>query len=80
MHANKIAISIENNLLERLDAFIIANVYKNRSQAIQAAVKDKLVCLEKKRLAQECEKLTPSTEQQMADEGFNEDSQQWPEF
>ena len=42
MAAQKVAISIDQKLLEELDGLVMENVFPNRSQAIQAAVQEKL--------------------------------------
>lgn len=80
MKAAKIAISIDSDLLERLDYFVDKKRFKTRSHAIQFAVNDALQHLEHRRLAQECAKLDPKHEQQLADEGLDEDYKEWPEF
>ena len=41
---------------------------------------DKLARLDKSRLARESAKLDPKLEQAMAEEGIQEDGQQWPQF
>jgi len=70
MHAvaSKIAISIDNGLLDRLDLFIQKKHFKNRSQAIQSAVEEVVDRLEHSRLAAECNKLDPTYERHLADE------------
>jgi metal-responsive CopG/Arc/MetJ family transcriptional regulator len=80
MPAAKVAITIEEQLLKRLDRLVAQRRYPNRSQAIQEAVRDKLERLDRGRLARECAKLSRSAEQEMADEGLAEDLQEWPEF
>jgi len=80
MAASKIAITIDDNLLKQLDLMVINKVYPNRSKAIQAAVADKLKRLERTRLAQECAKLDPKYEQNIAEEGFSREIDEWPEY
>jgi metal-responsive CopG/Arc/MetJ family transcriptional regulator len=80
MVASKIAITIENNLLERLDMLVKYNLFPNRSKAVQEAVAEKLARLEKSRLAQECAKLDPDFEQSLAEEGFAAELEEWPEY
>jgi len=80
MPAAKVAITIEEQLLKRLDRLVAQRRYPNRSQAIQEAVRDKLDRLDRGRLARECAKLNRSAEQTMADEGLAEDLEEWPEF
>ncbi|MBA3019234.1 MAG: ribbon-helix-helix domain-containing protein [Proteobacteria bacterium] len=73
MAASKIAITIDQNLLYRLDSLVKAKRFTNRSRAIQEAVAEKLARIERSRLAQECAKLDPKFEQEMAEEGFTEE-------
>jgi len=80
MAASKIAITIDDNLLKQLDLMVINKVYPNRSKAIQEAVADKLKRLERTRLAQECAKLDPKYEQNIAEEGFSREIDEWPEY
>ncbi len=80
MAASKIAISIDENLLKELDILVRSNMYPNRSKAIQEALAEKLVRLERKRLARECEKLDLAYEQKMAEEGFQSEIEEWPEY
>ena len=44
------------------------------------AVDEELERLEKSRLARECVKLDPETEQSPAEEGIEEDFSAWPEY
>ena len=53
MAASKIAITLENNMLKRLDMLVKSNFFPNRSKAIQEAVAEKLKHIEKSRLAHE---------------------------
>ncbi len=80
MPAAKVAITIEERLLKRIDRLVAQHKFPNRSRAIQEAVRDKLDRLERGRLARECAKLNRSAEQRMADEGLIEDLEEWPEF
>jgi len=80
MAASKIAITIDDKLLKNLDTLIKSNDFPNRSRAIQEAVAEKLVRLEKSRLAKECAKLDPEFEQSIAEEGFSAEMEIWPEY
>ena len=80
MAASKIAITIDKNILKRIDILVKSKVYPNRSKAIQDAVAEKMKQLEKNRLALECEKLNPEFEQSLAEEGFLADTEEWPEY
>lgn len=76
----KIAISIDDTLLARLDVLISENLYPNRSRAIQESVREKLELLDRNRLARECAKLTPSSEKMLAEENIVIESNQWPTY
>jgi metal-responsive CopG/Arc/MetJ family transcriptional regulator len=80
MARSKIAISLDVLLVERLDRFVKEEVFRNRSQAIQAAVEEKLARLKKGSLARECAKLDPRFEKALAEEGLSEDLSEWPEY
>jgi metal-responsive CopG/Arc/MetJ family transcriptional regulator len=76
----KIAITIDESTLSRLDRLVKDRVFPNRSKAIQNAVEEKLKKLEGNRLARECAKLDPAKEKALAEEGMGEELQQWPEY
>jgi metal-responsive CopG/Arc/MetJ family transcriptional regulator len=80
MAASKIAITIDDNLLKKLDLMVKSKMYPNRSKAIQEAVLDKVERFERTRLARECAKLDPKFEQNMAEEGVSMKIDQWPEY
>jgi metal-responsive CopG/Arc/MetJ family transcriptional regulator len=80
MRAVKIAITLDPELLARLDQLVKENQFPNRSRAVQEAIRDKLQRLKRSRLARESAKLDPAFEQTMADEGLTEDGEQWPEY
>ncbi len=80
MATEKIAITIDEKTLSRLDRLVRARRYPNRSKAIQEAVEEKLERLERPRLAQECAKLDPKLEKAMAEEGMSEELGGWPEY
>ncbi|WP_089727076.1 ribbon-helix-helix domain-containing protein [Candidatus Thiosymbion oneisti] len=80
MHKAKIAISLDEKTLGRLDRLVRQRVYPSRSRAIQEAVEEKLQRFDGGRLARECGKLDPKFEQAMADEGIAGDLSEWPEY
>lgn len=77
---SKIAITLDEEIVKQLDYLIIQQSYKNRSQAIEEAVLEKLDRLKRDRLARECAKLDPVEERELAEEGFVEDADNWPEY
>ncbi len=80
MNKAKIAVTIDQNIIERLDRFVKKHVFANRSRAIQEAVQEKLQRMERNRLARECAKLDPAFEKTMAEEGLAEDTSKWPKY
>jgi metal-responsive CopG/Arc/MetJ family transcriptional regulator len=80
MAASKIAITIDDKILNQIDILVKSKFFPNRSKAIQEAVSEKLLRLEKSRLAQECAKLDPEFEQSLAEEGFSAEMEEWPEY
>jgi len=80
MARSKIAITIDQKTLNRLDLCVKSNIFPNRSRAIQEAVAEKLERLDKTRLALECAKLDPKFEQELSEEGFEMEIDEWPEY
>lgn len=80
MSTAKIAISLNTQTLKRLDDYVKHHVFRNRSQAIQTAIEERIERMEHRRLAAECEKLDPEFEQTLADEGLKRDIKEWPEY
>jgi len=80
MARSKIAITLEESTLRRLDQLVRRGVFPNRSRAIQSAVEEKLERMERGRLARECAKLDQVFERALAEEGMSEDLARWPEY
>ena len=80
MARSKVAVSLEERTLRRLDQLVRREVFPSRSQAIQVAVEEKLARLEHTRLARESAKLDPDYEKALAEEGMSEALEQWPEY
>ncbi len=80
MSTAKIAITIEEEMLGKLDRLVSSKVFPNRSKAIQEAIKEKLSRVNRSRLARECAKLDPAVEKSIAEEGFSQEIDRWPEY
>ncbi|HVC98708.1 MAG TPA: ribbon-helix-helix protein, CopG family [Pirellulales bacterium] len=80
MRTAKIAITIDRELLARLDQFVADRQLPSRSRILQEALRDKLDRLDRSRLSRECAKLDPISEQALAEEGLADDVTQWPEY
>ena len=70
----KIAITLEDRLLRRLDQLVAERQFASRSGAIGEAVAEQLRRLDRSRLARECAKLDAAVEQSLADEGLAAES------
>jgi metal-responsive CopG/Arc/MetJ family transcriptional regulator len=78
MRTMKIAVSIDKDLLARLDQFVQKHKFPSRSRAVVEAIREKLKHFDQRRLARECAKLDRQYEQRLAEEGFAADMQEWP--
>ncbi|MGH2620078.1 MAG: ribbon-helix-helix domain-containing protein [Anaerolineales bacterium] len=80
MPTAKVAITLDEDLLKKLDREVEEGKFPNRSRAIQDAVEEKLSRLDQTRLIRESAKLDADFEQKLADEGLAEDFEEWPEY
>jgi metal-responsive CopG/Arc/MetJ family transcriptional regulator len=80
MPKEKVAVTIEKNILIKLDRMVAEGKYPSRSSAVEDAVKEQIEKVEKSRLARETAKLDPAYEQALADEGLAGDLSEWPEY
>jgi metal-responsive CopG/Arc/MetJ family transcriptional regulator len=80
MSTSKVAITLDEKTLTRLDRLVQARVFPNRSKAIQDAVEEKLGRIDRRRLARESSKLEPKFEKTLAEEGLSEELAQWSEY
>jgi len=80
MPKTKVALTIEADLVERVDELVVRHRYRNRSQAVEAALAEKLQRIARTRLAEECAKLDPKEEKVLAEEGIGGNLETWPEY
>lgn len=80
MPTRKIAITIDESVLELLEQLIRDGRYPNRSRAIEQAVREKVERAERGRLVRELAKLDVSEEQLLAEEGIGTEIDDWPEY
>jgi len=76
----KIAISIDVEILNRIDRLVKSKMFANRSKAIQIAIEEKISKLDNSRLAIESAKLNKAEEQQLSEESLQSDLTKWPEY
>ena len=80
MPKQKVAVTIEKNLIMKLDRMVSDGKFSSRSSAVEDAVIEQLTKIERSRLAEESAKLDPSFEQALAEEGLAGDLSEWPEY
>jgi metal-responsive CopG/Arc/MetJ family transcriptional regulator len=80
MPKTKVALTLEAALLEQVDELVAKRRFRNRSQAVEAALSDKLRRLARTRLARESASLNPAEEKRLADEGLTGALDGWPEY
>ncbi|MEQ1603804.1 MAG: ribbon-helix-helix domain-containing protein [Pyrinomonadaceae bacterium] len=73
MSVAKVTISIESGLLKKVDNLVTERVFSNRSQAIQSAVAEKVLKMDRNRLKRERAKLDKAEERSLADLGLSSD-------
>ena len=80
MSSVKVAITLDQETLIRVDGLVSKSIFPNRSRAIQAAVSEKLARMERGRLASECAKLDPRVEKALDEERLGQELESWPEY
>ena len=80
MPTAKIAITLDEQLLEQLDRLVAERHFASRSRAVQEAVREKLERMDRGRFARECEKLDPRYERAVAEQGMGFEAEAWPEY
>jgi metal-responsive CopG/Arc/MetJ family transcriptional regulator len=77
---SKIAVTLERSIVGEVDRLVKQRAYPNRSQAIEDALREKLLRLKRSRLAEEAAKLDPAFERSLAEHGLSQDASEWPEY
>ena len=80
MATEKIAITMDKELLREIDHAVKSGQFRSRSRAIQDAVKEKLEQHKRSRLLAEAKKLDPNEEKALAEEGMTGEEAEWPEY
>jgi Arc/MetJ-type ribon-helix-helix transcriptional regulator len=80
MAKTKVAVTLDAQVLRRVDRLVREARYPNRSQAIEAAIASRLDRLECRRLIVACALLNPEEERLLAEEGLETDLAAWPEY
>ena len=80
MAKTKDALTLDADLLNRVDDLVARLRFRNRSQAIETALAEKLARLARTQLAEECARLDPAEEQHLTDEGLAASGESWPDY
>ncbi|MBI1723721.1 MAG: ribbon-helix-helix protein, CopG family [Gemmatimonadetes bacterium] len=80
MAKTKVAVTLDAKLVGRLDSLVRQAQFPNRSQAVEAALVEKLARLDRTRLARECAKLDPEAERALAEESMGKELASWPDY
>jgi metal-responsive CopG/Arc/MetJ family transcriptional regulator len=80
MPTAKIAITVSEPILLKLDRLVKEHRYPNRSRAIQEALEEKISKLERNRLAEALQCIDPVAEKQDAEEGMLDEVDTWPTY
>ena len=80
MPKKKVAVTLDSALLELVDNMVENHQFRNRSQAVESALSDKVRRLARTRLAREAAKLDPREEKRLAEEGMSDVLDSWPEY
>ncbi len=80
MPVAKIAVSLDERVVRKLDGLVRKGIFPSRSKAIQEALETQLGRMDRSRLATECAKLDSGVERAIAEEGMGYEVEQWPEY
>ena len=80
MGTAKIAVSIDEELLQRLDEIVKSKRFTSRSRAIQSALKDSIDRITDEQFDREVVKFDPEYEKSLAEEGMFLVPDEWPEY
>lgn len=80
MPAAKIAITVDQKIVNQIDRLVKEGKYKSRSSVIQEALEEKLKSKKRKRLITELAMLDPKEERSLADEFLQLDREEWDEY
>ena len=67
MAKSKVAVTLDVDTVERLDNLVKQDVFSNRSQGVEIALREKLSRIDLNRLARECATLDPKFEKSLAE-------------
>jgi len=77
---SKIAITLDSEIVQRLDQLVAQRHFPSRSRAIQIAVQAQIARIDRTRLLRELAKVDPDEETALAEESLAYDVEEWPEY
>ncbi len=80
MSTRKIAITLKETLLRKIDRWVSEGLYPNRSRVIQETLEEKAADWRRRRLIEEVSKLNSKEERTIADEGISAVNEIWDEY
>ncbi len=80
MPKQKVAVTLDRQLLSEIDELVAAGTYPNRSQAIEAAISEAISRHARTRLVRECNRLDPAEERALAEESLGAEGIEWPAY
>jgi metal-responsive CopG/Arc/MetJ family transcriptional regulator len=80
MPTAKIAITISEPMLAKLDHLVKERKYPNRSRVIQEALEEKVARLERSMLAEALAMIDPAQERREAEQGMGFEVDSWPTY
>lgn len=80
MSTRKIAITLKETLLRKIDRWVSEGLYPNRSRVIQETLEEKATDWRRRRLIEESSKLNPRKERATAEEGISAVNEVWDEY
>ncbi len=80
MRKAKVALSLEAEVVRRVDELVSKGAFANRSQAVEEALREKLARIDRTRLSEEAAKLDPEQEKRLAEEGIEGELKSWPSW
>ena len=78
MATAKVTITVDQQLLRLINRWVSQGRFPNRSQVIQAALREKVERWNRVRLGEEVVKLHPKEERALAEEAFSNEA--WPAY
>ena len=80
MPTKKIAVTIDDHVLEGLDQLVRDGRFANRGRAVEHAVRETVARADRSRLIVELAKIDVDEERSLAEEHLDRDGEVWPAY